>query len=313
MLGVIRRSMFCAIGLVPASCMVATLALGQNELPLWPAEHPANQGDGPASHEKSPNRLVVNHHPSVLVYKPEASANGAAVLICPGGGYGVLAIDHEGWDAAEWLNARGITAFVLKYRCGADKNLHPDPLDDAKRAMRIIRANAEQWDLDSNRIGILGFSAGGHLAATASTLFDGGVAESDDPIEQVSSRPDYSVLVYPLTTLRDDVTHRYSKKNLLGPKPTDEMVVKLSADKQVTKQTPPTFIAHASDDGAVLPENAILYYRALLKHDVPAELHLYQGGGHGFGMRTLESKANNWLGDLDRWLARNAIPASPEN
>ncbi len=289
-------------GLVLLGWLLASVAFAQQEIPLWPAGHAANHGASAASSEPVPDRIVIHHQPSMLVYLPKHDATGAAVMICPGGGYGRLAMDHEGWQVAEWFNDRGIAAFVLKYRCGGGKNGHPAPLNDAVRGMKLIRSLAGDWNIEPEKVGVIGFSAGGHLASSVSTLVDEGDAGSSDPIARLSSRPAFSVLIYPVITMQQDATHSGSRRNLLGASPDDAMVEKLSTDRQVSALTPPTFIAHASDDKGVLPENAIRYYRALIEHDVPAELHLYERGGHGFGMRTLENKVNDWLGDLDAWL-----------
>lgn len=289
-------------------CVVAVLvfnspAVAQQEIPLWPEGHAANQGTGDAVTEPRPDRLVVHYHPTMEMYLPEDFAGGPAVLVCPGGGYGVLAIDHEGRQVAKWLNDRGIAAFVLKYRCGA-KNPHPAPLSDALRGMRLIRSMAEEHKINPYQVGVMGFSAGGHLASSTSTMWDMGNPESDDPIEQLSSRPDFSILVYPVVSLNPDIAHMGSRRNLLGGKAEQSLVDQMSTDQRVTKQTPTTFLAHASDDRGVVPANSIRYFEALVKHRVPAELHLYEHGGHGFGMNTLESKQNQWLDDLDVWLGR---------
>ena len=291
-------------GVILLALGVSHLALAQDEMKLWPADHPANQGEGQAVTEPSPNRLVVHYGPSMVVSLPQENNTGASVLVVPGGGYGVLAIDHEGYEVAKWLNERGIAAFILKYRCGGGRNQNPAPLDDAKQAMRLIRANAEEWKLDPSRIGVIGFSAGGHLASSLSTLWDEGDSESTDPVAQLSSRPDFSMLIYPVISMDSDIQHGGSKYNLLGGSPSPELSEKMTTYKQVNEQTPPTFLAHASDDGGVLPENSLRYFQALLKHKVPAELHMYEHGGHGFGMRTLDSHQNQWLDDLDVWIKR---------
>ncbi|MCO6042789.1 alpha/beta hydrolase [Aeoliella sp. ICT_H6.2] len=276
----------------------------QQEIPLWPEGNPANQGTGEAVTEPSPNRLVVHHRPSVDMYVPEKFSTGAAVLVCPGGGYGVLAIDHEGEQVAQWLNARGIAAFVLKYRCGGGENGHPVPLNDALRGMRLIRSMAEEIGIEPDRVGVMGFSAGGHLASSVSTLWDEGNPEADDAIDRLSSRPDFSILVYPVISMRMVATHSGSRRNLLGDNPDEALVAKMSTDEQVNDKTPPTFLAHASDDRGVVPANSIQYFEALVKHGVPCELHMYEHGGHGFGMNTLKTKQNQWLDDLDVWLQR---------
>jgi acetyl esterase/lipase len=284
------------------SITVATVTMAQDPILLWPDDHPANARSDKNAEEIAENRLVIHDHPSIVPYLVDDSATRAAVLIVPGGGYGVLAYDHEGTEVAKWLNERGINAFILRYRCGGGKNGHPAPLDDARRAMKLIRSNAKEWNIDPSRLGVIGFSAGGHLASSLSTMWDEGDASSSDPIEQLSSRPDFSVLVYPVISMEDGVTHGGSRRNLLGESPDAALVEKMSTYNQVTDRTPPTFIAHATDDAGVIPENSIRYYQALVRAKVPVEAHYYERGGHGFGMNTLRTKANHWLDDLEAWL-----------
>ncbi|QDU58101.1 alpha/beta hydrolase [Aeoliella mucimassa] len=297
-------------GALIMAIVASNLALAQSEMPLWPEGHPANQGEGPAVTEPSPNRLVVHYAPSMIPKIPENHFSGASVLILPGGGYGVLAIDHEGYDVADWLAERGIASFILKYRCGGGQNQTPAPLDDAKQAMRLIRANAKEWGLNPNRIGVIGFSAGGHLASSVSTLWDEGNPEAENEVERLSSRPDFSMLIYPVISMEAGVTHSGSRRKLLGDSPSDELSEKFTTYKQVNDRTPPTFLAHASDDRGVLPENSIRYFQALLEHKVPAELHMYEKGGHGFGMKTLDTFQNQWLTDLEIWLKPRVAPSS---
>src|SRR5439155_21753259 len=195
--------------------------------------------------------------PTLTVYRPGADrASGAAVVVCPGGGYGALALGHEGKDIAAWLTGHGVTAFVLKYRLGPRYH-HPAPLQDAQRALRTVRARAQEWHVDPNRIGIWGFSAGGHLASTAGTHFAEGKSEATDPIERVSSRPDFLVLCYPVITLAPPYAHNGSRNNLLGKEADPQLVDDLSNDKRVTAQTPPTFLFHTNEDKGVVPENSV--------------------------------------------------------
>lgn len=240
---------------------------------LWPNGTPGAVGN-------DPDKDV----PTLTMWKarPEI-ATGSAVVICPGGGYGGLAMDHEGKQVAEWLNTLGITAFVLKYRLGPRYH-HPAMLNDVGRAIRTVRANAEKWQLDPHRIAVLGFSAGGHLASTAGTHFDAGKPDSDDPIERVSSRPDRMILVYPVIALATPYGHKGSLRNLLGDHPSQELVESLSNERQVTKDTPPTFLAHTNADTGVPAENALLFTLALRKAGVPVELHLFERGPHGLGL-----------------------------
>jgi acetyl esterase/lipase len=242
-------------------------------LPLWPGGVPGAVGS-------EPERDI----PTLTVYlaAPE-KGTGSAVVVCPGGGYGMLADQHEGKEVAEWLNSLGVTAFVLKYRLGPRYH-HPAMINDANRAIRTVRAGSAQWKLDPKRIAILGFSAGGHLASTAATHFDAGKLDAADPIERVSSRPDRAILVYPVVALATPFGHSGSLRNLLGENPSQEMVESLSNERQVTKDTPPTFLAHTDADKGVPAENSILFALALRKAGVPVELHLFERGQHGLGL-----------------------------
>jgi acetyl esterase/lipase len=241
--------------------------------PLWPGGVPGSLGDDPARDVPT------------LSYSAPApeKATGAAVVVCPGGGYGMLAADHEGRQVAEWLNRMGLAAFVLKYRLGPRYH-HPAMLQDAGRAIRTVRARAGEWHLDPNRVAILGFSAGGHLASTAGTHFDAGRADDEDPVERVSSRPDRMLLLYPVISLNTPYAHAGSRRNLLGEDPPAELVAGLSNETQVTPQTPPTFLVHTNEDTVVPPENSLLFALALRKARVPLELHVFEKGRHGLGL-----------------------------
>lgn len=245
--------------------------------------------------------------PSITVYQPPAGkANGAAVVVCPGGGYGGLAMDHEGKQVAEWLNGQGVTAFILKYRLG-QRYRHPAPLNDAQRAIRTVRANAKEWNLDPKRIGIWGFSAGGHLASTAGTHFDNGKADADNPIDKISCRPDFLILSYPVITLLPPHAHMGSRNNLLGKDADPKLVESLCNDQQVTSETPPTFLMHTNADTGVVPENSILFYLALRKAKVPAELHIYEKGRHGVGLAQKDEVLSSWPDRLAAWLKSRGI------
>jgi len=213
----------------------------------------------------------------ITVTRP-AQANGTAVVICPGGGYGGHAIQAEGHGIATWLGKRGVTGVVLEYRLPAGR--HRVPLLDAQRAIRTVRSNAKTWGVDPARIGIIGFSAGGHLASTAATHFDDGNAQATDPVDRVSSRPDFAILVYPVITMGQQ-THGGSKQNLLGKDPSEKLVELYSNEKQVTDKTPPTFLAHAKDDGPVVPANSRMFYDALQARKVPSRYLELASGGHG--------------------------------
>jgi acetyl esterase/lipase len=259
--------------------------------PLWPEGAPGAQG-------KEPGDV-----PTIEVFPAPAPAGGgktAAIVVCPGGGYGGLAA-HEAEPIARWLNSLGVTGVVLRYRLGP-KYHHPVELHDAQRALRTVRFHAAEWKVDPAHVGILGFSAGGHLAATASTQFDAGDPGAKDPIDRQTSRPDVSVLVYPVITFTDPYTHKGSRTNLLGPNPPQQLIDEMSAEKRVTKETPPTFIFHTADDEAVPVENAILYATALRRHGVPFELHVYEHGRHGVGLATNDPILGTWPARCADWL-----------
>jgi acetyl esterase/lipase len=255
--------------------------------------------------------------PMVTAYLlPKDKANGAAVVICPGGGYGFLAMDHEGKQAAEFLNTIGVQAFVVKYRItGKDRPgplLHA-PLLDVQRAIRTVRANASEWNIDTKRVGVWGFSAGGHLASTAGTHFDAGKPEAADAIDKQSCRPDFMILAYPVISMADGVTHGGSKKNLLGDKPDAKLVEEFSNEKHVNATTPPTFIFHTDEDKAVKAENPVNFYLALRAAKVPVEMHIYESGPHGLGLGSdpkwtqKNTYAEGWPKHLTAWLKLHKI------
>lgn len=243
--------------------------------------------------------------PTLSIFIPKnTKPNTSAVIICPGGGYMHLAFDKEGTKIAEWFNSLGIAAFVLKYRLPNDlimKNKNVGPLQDAQEAIRYVRQNAVKWNIDPKKIGILGFSAGGHLAATLSTHYDDKVYES---AFKVSARPDFSLLIYPVISMENEITHKGSQTNLLGNNPSQDLINFYSNEKRVTAQTPPAFLIHATDDTVVIPENSIDYYLALKKNGVTAELHLYEKGGHGFGLGVNDT-SKFWTRDCVEWLKAN--------
>ena len=231
-------------------------------------------------------------------------ANGTAVIIFPGGGYRINAIGHEGFDIAKKLNEWGVTAFVLKYRIPNDaamENKEIGPLQDAQRAIQLVRERAAEWNINPDRIGIMGFSAGGHLASTAGTHFEKAVIENP---KKINLRPDFMILGYPVISFDSEIMHGGSRENLLGKNPVQEKIYEYSNERQVTAKTPPTFLVHASDDQAVQPENSIRFYQALVKNKVPAELHIYQAGGHGFGLHN-KTTTDNWMERLQSWLKAN--------
>jgi acetyl esterase/lipase len=280
-------------------------------LPLWSGTPPHAQPSGlQLERAQEGNILWVRHvqNPAIEVRLPaRGNATGQAVVVCPGGGYGGLAYDWEGTDFAAWLNSHGIAAIVLSYRLPVDGDVAHEkwrvPLDDAQRAIRLTRARAGEWGINPAKVGIMGFSAGGHLASTAGTHFDAGQPDAADPVERISSRPDFMILVYPVISMMKETTHGGSRANLLGENPPDELVRRYSNELQVTSQTPPTFLVHAGDDGAVPVNNSLLFYQSLVAHHVPAELHLYPYGGHGFSFALRRGRLENWSQLCARWLA----------
>lgn len=266
-------------------------ASAQEAIPLWPDGAPGALG-------KEDKDI-----PTLTPFLPEPDkATGAAIVVCPGGGYGGLAA-HEGKDYALFLNQQGLAAFVLKYRLGSHGYRHPRMLQDAQRAIRLVRARAADWKIDLKRVGIMGSSAGGHLASTALTHFDAGKADAADPVERESCRPDLGILCYPVISL-GEFTHQGSKNNLLGKDPSEDLVKLLSNELQVTKETPPCFIWHTWEDNAVKVENALMFATALRKAGVPFDLHIYEKGRHGLGLNDKPPFANAhpWSRDLVFWL-----------
>jgi acetyl esterase/lipase len=240
--------------------------------------------------------------PVITVFLPRTvTANTPAVVVCPGGGYRALASNHEGRQVASYLNSLGVAAFVLRYRLGPRYH-HPIELGDAQRAIRYVRSHATEWRLDPARIGILGFSAGGHLAMTASTKFDTGAMSATDAVDRVSSRPDFAVLGYPVISMVEEWTHKGSRTNLLGDNFDPELAKSLSGERAVTRDTPPTFIFQTNEDTTVPAENAVHYYLALRKAGVPAEMHVFEKGPHGVGLANDDAALSEWSKLLANWL-----------
>lgn len=282
-------------------------SFAQEPIPLWP--------EG-----KTPYALPIDAEtgsPSLHLYptKGKEGHTGAAVVICPGGGYGGLAKDHEGNQPAQWFNEQGVSAYVLHYRLGSQGHHYPTQLADVQRAIRWVRANAESQGLDPNRIAVMGFSAGGHLASMAATLYDEKAYEASDAIDEASARPDFAILCYPVISFDRAVTHGGSRKNLLGPERDgdDALAAKLSSENNVTEKTPPTFLFQTDADTAVPAENAVRFYLALRAKKVPAEMHLYQDGPHGVGLYLGDPVLGTWSGHLADWLRANFFfaPAQP--
>jgi acetyl esterase/lipase len=291
-----RIALFLASLLALAA--TATAAEPKTEL-LWPKGTPASNG------------VEDKDKPTLIIYLPE-KPNGAGIVICPGGGYGGLAMDHEGHQIGRWLNEHGIAGFICDYRHRGKGYEHPAPLHDAQRAIRTVRARAKEFGVDPSKIGILGFSAGGHLASSALTHFDAGKKNFDDEIEQTSCRPDFGILCYPVIAFDQPFTHKGSQTNLLGKDASAELIASMSSEKQVTDQTPPCFLWHTTEDTGVPPQNSVVFYSALIAHKVPAELHIYEKGRHGVGLGKDVPGTDAWPAACLAWLkGRGVIPASP--
>jgi acetyl esterase/lipase len=292
--------MLCSALLTTAAWQAPLRAAEPKVELLWPNGAPGAVGTDEAD------------KPTLTIWQPAPDkASGCAIVVCPGGGYQHLAIDHEGKQIAEWLNSLGVTAFMLKYRI-APRYKHPAPIDDAQRAIRTVRTRAAEWKVDPKRVGIMGFSAGGHLTSTAATHFDDGRADAQDSIDKASCRPDFAILCYPVISFTTPYTHGGSKNNLLGKEPDEKLVENLSNELQVTERTPPTFLFHTSEDSGVLPENSVLYYMALRKAKVPAELHIYEKGPHGVGLAQKDPILSTWSGRLADWMRGRGLLNMPK-
>lgn len=241
--------------------------------------------------------------PTVVVYLPPAAVNATpALVICPGGGYGGLAVDHEGHQIAKWANDMGMAGIIVLYRHRGRGYGHPNPLLDAQRAIRLTRHKATEWKLDPKRVGIIGFSAGGHLTSTVLTHFDQGMPDAADVIDRQSSRPDFGIMCYPVVALGEPYTHGGSQKNLLGASPSEELVRSLSNEKQVKPDTPPTFLWHTAEDKVVAAENSLRFYSAMVTAGVMGELHIFPRGRHGLGLAAGHSGAQQWPDLCKNWL-----------
>ena len=273
-----------------ASSVVDTAHGDREFVLLWPDGAPGAVGTEPQD------------KPKLTLYRvPSDRASGAAIVVCPGGSYRTLASDHEGKQVAEWLNSLGISAFVLQYRVGP-RYRHPAPLTDAQRALRLVRARGAEWNVDPARVGIMGFSAGGHLVSTTGTHFDDGNPQATDPVERVGSRPDLMILAYPVVSLSAPFTHSPSRQNLLGDAPDPKLLDELSAERHVTARTPPAFLFHTSDDPGVAVENSVALYQALHAAQVPAELHVFPKGPHGVGLAPQDPVLSQWPTLCAAWL-----------
>jgi acetyl esterase/lipase len=248
--------------------------------------------------------------PTLTYYAPNGRGSGTAVIVAPGGGYGHLAMNHEGRQVANWLNAQGVAAFVLVYRLGPRYH-HPIELGDAQRAIRLVRSRAGEFGVRPDRIGFMGFSAGGHLASTVGTHFDAGNAAATDAVDRASSRPDFLILAYPVVTSAAPYAHQGSFRNLLGESPDPALVENLSNERQVTADTPPTFLFHTNADTTVPAENSVLFYLALRKAGVPAELHIFEPGAHGVGLALNDPVLQAWPPLLSTWLRQRGLLTAP--
>jgi acetyl esterase/lipase len=246
-------------------------------------------------------------NPTITVHLPlSPSVSATAVIVLPGGSYTMLASNHEGRQVADWLNSLGITAFVLKYRLGPRYH-HPIELGDAQRAIRLVRSRAKEFGVDTDRIGIMGFSAGGHLASTTGTHFDDGNPNASDPADRVSCRPDFMILAYPVISLTSPYAHKFSAQNLLGENPDPKLLAELSNELHVTAQTPPTFLFSTTTDTVVPPENTVAFYLALRKAGVPAEMHIFEKGPHGVGLALNDPVLDEWPRLLANWLRARGL------
>lgn len=281
----------------------------QNDtLLLWPGEVPNSIKTDikEVSTYKKVLRIGKVTAPDLKVFLPEnMDTTTSAVIICPGGGYSILSYEKEGTDIAKFLNKNGIAAVVLKYRLPhpeLQKNPTIAPLQDAQRAMRLVRSKALAWNINPSKIGIMGFSAGGHFASTLGTHFDMEVYKPIDDVDAYSARPDFMVLLYPVISMDKNITHMGSRNNIIGKETTDSLVYLFSNELQVTAQTPPSFLVHSADDGAVPVQNSLLFYNALLENKVKSEMHIYPNGGHGFGMAAYNPHLNTWTSLLVSWI-----------
>jgi len=278
-------------------------------LPLWEGTPPLQKAMDLKEDVRQEGiiRIANVQNPTIEVYLPAKQiATGKAVVIFPGGGYGILAYDWEGTDFAKWLNAQGIAGIVVKYRLPVSQSLTDPkevPLLDAQRAIRLVRQNAAAWNIDPAKVGVMGFSAGGHLASTLSTQYNHDVERPKDAVDGLSARPDFSILAYPVITFQDGAVHGGSRKNLIGEDASAELKDRFSGELNVTAETPPTFLVHAQDDKGVPIENSLLYYTALHKNGVKASLHIYPSGGHGFAFGLGKGAVETWREVLLAWMA----------
>ena len=289
------------LNLLLIALTITTILSAQDKtIKVWPNRAPNDNGMKEPEERYEGLRVRNVSEAEMYVYLPEENNSGAAVVICPGGGYWIEAMDHEGYDMAAWLKSKGVTGIVLKYRLPYGH--HEVPASDLKRAIRIVRSNAKEWGINPEKVGIAGSSAGGHLASTVGTHFDTGIKDSSDPMDKISCRPDFMLLLYPVVTFNEEFGHMGSRKNLIGEGNDWKMVEEYSNELHVTPETPPTFLVLADDDKAVPPRNSVEFYLALKKNNVPAEMHIFQEGGHGFGMKKKNLPVEEWPNLFYNWL-----------
>ncbi|MBL9190257.1 MAG: alpha/beta hydrolase [Opitutaceae bacterium] len=284
------------------ACMGMAAAADSRVIPLWPEGVPGLKENAGPEKDDGNGRYSNIHHPTLVVHAP-VQPNGTAAIYAPGGGYVRVAAGANGGEIVRWLTRAGITVFLLKYR-HADYG-HPAPLQDALRAVRLVRARAAEWGVRPDRIGMFGGSAGGHLAASAGTLFAAAEGRTGAPLDAVSGRPDFLVLVFPVITMMEPYGHGTSRRALLGENPSAELKHRLSVDEQVTKDTPPTFLVHSSEDTVVPVENSLLFYQAMRRAKAPIELHLYPQGPHGSGMAPSLGPTAEWPRHCESWMRFN--------
>jgi len=306
----ISKRLSCIALLMTALSSFSLAAEAGFKLPLWKGLPPGSKAAETYKEivilrDNNPEKPRISQvtTPEIQVFLPAADkATGSAVVICPGGGYGVLAYDHEGIAVAHWFNEHGVAGIVLKYRLPSEQIMEDKsvgPLQDVQQAIRLVRRNAAAWKIDPAKIGIMGFSAGGHLAGNASTRYADKVYEPEDT---TSARPDFSILVYGVLSLQADICHGGSRKNLLGENPTQEAVNRASNELRVDARTPPAFLIHAQNDKTVPVANSLRYYEAMIAHGVSGELHVHEKGGHGFGLGVNPDSPAHWTKDLESWM-----------
>ncbi len=301
----INKTIMKRIALILLLHIAPLLLMCQTVIPLYKDSIPNSKpSKNEEKSEQSNGILIISKIsiPTLSIYLPsKQNATGTAVVICPGGGYSIVAAGHEGADIAKTFTDMGVAAFVVKYRIpNIETMIDPEigPLQDAQQAIKIVREGAKQWNVNSAKVGIMGFSAGGHLASTAGTHFSKSVISNPN---NTSLRPDFMLLIYPVISFADSIGHMGSRDNLIGKNPSAQKIIEYSNELQVNTDTPPTFLVHASDDDAVKPQNSIVFYQALLKNHVAAEMHLYETGGHGFGLN-LKNKNEHWMERCKNWM-----------